>query len=91
MRPILKRFELPLRSTYTVVIRVATIIVAYPGFELGVVPPFGGPAGDRVVIDRALSDTEHLIVEAGVHDTSLRLRTHDLLALTSAQVADIVA
>jgi len=62
---------------------------AYPQFELGAVPPFGGPAGDRVVVDRTLTGTDHVIVEAGVHETSLRLRTEDMLAVCAAQIADI--
>jgi len=65
------------------------LISAYPEFELGAVPPFGGPTGDRVVIDRSLAVTDHVIVEAGVHDTSLRLRTEDVLSITDARVADI--
>lgn len=65
------------------------LVSAYPQFELGAVPPFGGPAGDRVVFDRELAGRDHIIVEAGVHDTSLRIRTDDLLELTAAQVADI--
>ena len=33
---------------------------AYPEFELGAVPPFGGPEGDRVVVDRSLGKTDHV-------------------------------
>lgn len=62
---------------------------AYPEFELGAVPPFGGPEGDRVVIDRRLAEVDHVVLEAGVHDTSLRLRTEDLLMVADAQLADI--
>ena len=65
------------------------LVSAYPQFELGAVPPFGGPAGDRVVIDRTLVDTDYVSVEAGVHNTSLRLRTEDLLTITSSLVTDI--
>ncbi|SRR6266508_1776267 len=60
----------------------------YPEFELGAVPPFGGRA-DRVLVDRRVVDHEHVVLEAGTHDTSLRLRTTDLLALTAAQVLDL--
>lgn len=67
------------------------LVSAYPQFELGAVPPFGGPAGDRVVVDHALAGNDHLVVEAGVHVTSLRLRTEDLLTITAAHVADIGA
>ena len=64
---------------------------AYPEFELGAVPPFGGPEGDRVVVDRSLGETDHVVVEAGVHNTSLRLLTQDLLAVTNAELAAIAA
>lgn len=67
------------------------LAAAYPQFELGAVPPFGGPTGDRVVVDRTLVDTDHVILEAGVHETSLRLRTEDLIAITTALVANIGA
>jgi prolyl-tRNA editing enzyme YbaK/EbsC (Cys-tRNA(Pro) deacylase) len=61
---------------------------AYPQFELGAVPPFGGPS-DRVVIDATLVDAGYIVIEAGAHDASLRLRPRDLVELTRAQVADI--
>ena len=34
---------------------------SYPQFELGAVPPFGGPEGDRVVVDRALSECDSIV------------------------------
>jgi prolyl-tRNA editing enzyme YbaK/EbsC (Cys-tRNA(Pro) deacylase) len=63
---------------------------AYPAFELGAVPPFGGPAGDRVVIDRSLLEFDYVVLEAGSHDASVRLGSHDLVSVTNALVADIV-
>jgi Ala-tRNA(Pro) deacylase len=65
------------------------LLTSYPQFELGAVPPFGGPAGDEVVVDRTLAERDQVVLEAGVHDTSLRLRTDDLLAVAGAQLADI--
>ena len=65
------------------------LVTAYPQFELGAVPPFGGPAGDRVVVDRRLVEQEHVVLEAGVHDTSLRLRTDDLLTAADAELVDV--
>jgi len=67
----------------------AELVAAYPGFELGAVPPFGGPEGERVVVDRRLAEVDHVVLEAGVHNTSLRLRTDDLLTVADAQLADI--
>jgi len=60
----------------------------YPEFELGAVPPFGGAAGE-VVVDVGLAECEHVLVEAGVHDVSLRLRCEDLLNVAEARLADI--
>jgi len=74
--------------------RLATeveLAVAYPAFELGAVPPFGGPKGDRVVIDRRVAGLDTVIVEAGSHSDSLRLATADLVRITGADVADVVA
>ena len=64
---------------------------AYPAFELGAVPPFGGPGGERVVIDRRVAALESVIVEAGSHSDSLRLATADLVRITDATVADVIA
>jgi Ala-tRNA(Pro) deacylase len=63
----------------------------YPMFELGAVPPWGGPAGDRVLVDSRLARRESIVLEAGAHDESLRMQTNDLLAVASAHVADLAA
>ena len=67
----------------------AELAEAYPMFELGAVPPFGGTTGDRTIVDRRLADQESVVVEAGSHTESLRMRTRDLIAITRAQIADI--
>jgi Ala-tRNA(Pro) deacylase len=64
---------------------------AYPAFELGAVPPFGGPAGDRVIVDRMLAELDEVVLEAGSHDQSVKMRTSDLLTLSGAEVAEISA
>lgn len=67
------------------------LVSVYPQFELGAVPPFGGPGGDLVVVDLELAERDHVVFEAGVHDASLRLRTADLLRIADAQLAEIAA
>ena len=62
---------------------------AYPGFELGAVPPFGGPSGDRVIVDQGLACEDEVVLEAGTHDRSVKLHMRDLLALSGAEVADV--
>ncbi len=75
-------------------IRFATeeeLAEAYPAFELGAVPPFGGPEGEQVIVDRRIADLESVIVEAGSHSDSLLLATADLVLITGAKVADVIA
>jgi Ala-tRNA(Pro) deacylase len=60
----------------------------YPDFELGAVPPFGGRK-DRVLVDERLAGRDTVVVEAGSHDRSGRLKVGDLVRLTRAQLADI--
>jgi Ala-tRNA(Pro) deacylase len=60
----------------------------YPEFELGAVPPFGGGA-DRVLVDSRLAERDTVVLEAGSHERSVRLRTADLLRITRAEVVDL--
>jgi Ala-tRNA(Pro) deacylase len=71
------------------VLHEADLVTVYPQFELGAVPPFGGPAGDSVVVDSALAEAEHVVFDAGVHDTAIRIRGEDLVAVAHAATADI--
>jgi Ala-tRNA(Pro) deacylase len=65
------------------------LVIAYPMYELGAVPPFGVPAGDRVLLDRRLAERDSVVLEAGSHSESVRLKTTDLLSLSGAEVEDI--
>ena len=72
--------------------RLATeteLAAAYPEFELGAVPPVGGPDGDAVILDRRLADHESLIFEAGSHEESVRVETEALVRLAHARIADV--
>jgi prolyl-tRNA editing enzyme YbaK/EbsC (Cys-tRNA(Pro) deacylase) len=60
----------------------------YSDFELGAVPPFGGP-DDDVLVDEELAARDSVVLEAGTHERSVRLKAADLVRLTKAQVADI--
>ena len=62
---------------------------AYPEFELGAVPPVGGPEHDLVLVDERLRDAESVVFEAGTHDHSVRIRTADLISIADARIADI--
>jgi prolyl-tRNA editing enzyme YbaK/EbsC (Cys-tRNA(Pro) deacylase) len=60
----------------------------YPDFPLGAVPPFGGRE-DQMIVDERLAGRDSVVLEAGSHDRSVRLKTADLIRLARAQVADI--
>jgi Ala-tRNA(Pro) deacylase len=60
----------------------------YADFELGAVPPFGGKK-DPVILDSRLAEHDSVVLEAGTHEQSVRLKTADLLRLSKARVADI--
>lgn len=62
---------------------------AYPQFELGAVPPVGGPEHDRVLMDEGLRECEWVVFEAGTHEHSVRIKTADLVAVAGAQISDI--
>ena len=73
-------------------VRLATeaeLAERYPMFELGAVPPVGGPDGDRVIVDTRLARLESAVFDAGSHNESVRMRTDDLLILAAAETADI--
>lgn len=65
------------------------LVGAYPEFELGAVPPIGGPF-DCVLVDERVFEHQFVVFEAGTHDESIRLRTGELLSIADAEVADLV-
>jgi Ala-tRNA(Pro) deacylase len=67
----------------------AELVLAYPTFELGAVPPFAGPVGDCVVVDKQLAFSDSVVFEAGSHSESVRLKTTDLLVVAEAEIADL--
>jgi Ala-tRNA(Pro) deacylase len=69
----------------------AELALAYPTFELGAVPPFAGPVGDRVVVDKKLAFCDSVVFEAGSHSESVRLKTTDLLVVAEAEIVDLCA
>lgn len=64
------------------------LALAYPDFEVGAVPPLGGPA-DEAIVDVRLAERPNVIVEAGAHDVSVKVPTHDLVVAAHADVADV--
>ena len=65
-----------------------TLAGAYPEFELGAVPPTGAH-GDRVLVDLLVCENEYVVLEAGTHEQSLRIKSADLIAQNHALLADL--
>ncbi len=66
----------------------AVLAGAYPEFELGAVPATGAHR-EPVLVDRRVCENDHVVLEAGTHEQSLRIKTADLLLLNHARLADI--
>jgi len=62
----------------------------YPEFELGAVPPIGGPP-DEAVVDRRVAGRRAIVFEAGSHDRSVKMEASDLVSLVGGRVADVCA
>jgi len=60
----------------------------YGEFELGAVPPVGGP-DDEVIVDHRLAARRDVVFEAGSHDHSVRVEASDLVSLAGGRVADV--
>lgn len=67
----------------------AEVTYAYPLFELGAVSPFGGPGGDRTVVDPHILAQGSVVFEAGSQRESVRMRCVDIVELSHAWVAPI--
>jgi Ala-tRNA(Pro) deacylase len=63
----------------------------YREYELGAVPPLGGTRAELAILDTSLISRATIVIEAGAHDTSLRLSPRDLVHACGAWIADIRA
>jgi Ala-tRNA(Pro) deacylase len=61
----------------------------FPDFDLGAVPPLGGARHEPVLVDRRVAERDAIVLEAGSHEQSIRLKPADLVRAADAQVADI--
>lgn len=61
----------------------------YSEFALGAVPPFGGRE-DRVIVDPRLAERDSVVLEAGSHERSVRMKAADLVRVARAEIVDII-
>lgn len=53
----------------------------FPDCEPGAEPPFGSMYDIRTVIDPILDEDEYIVFRAGTHDTTMRMRMSDYVAV----------
>jgi prolyl-tRNA editing enzyme YbaK/EbsC (Cys-tRNA(Pro) deacylase) len=73
-------------------LRLATeeeIKVAFPGFEVGALPPFGGSIPLPEVVDIRVLYRERIMCAAGDHRHGVLLDPRELLRLAEPRVADV--
>ncbi len=62
---------------------------AFPGSDLGAMPPFGNLFHLPVYVNRALAEDETIVCRAGTHTDTISLRYVDFLRLVQPVVADL--
>ena len=55
--------------------------------ELGAEPPLGSLFDMPMVVDQAIADDEHILFQAGRHDTAISMRTREYLQVTQPTIA----
>jgi Ala-tRNA(Pro) deacylase len=58
----------------------------FPDCEVGAMPPFAGPNGLPVLMDRDLRDNREIVFEAGSHTESIRMATDDYVKLANPRL-----
>jgi len=59
------------------------------GCEVGACYPLGNLIRTRTIFDSDIAECEDVVFNAGLHDTSIRMRARDLMALVDPDVYDV--
>lgn len=62
---------------------------AFPGCEVGAMPPFGNLFGIPVLVDTSLAEDDRIIFQAGTHTDTMSLRYSDFERLVRPKLAGI--
>jgi Ala-tRNA(Pro) deacylase len=63
----------------------------FPDCQIGTMPPFGNLYGVDVYVDRALTEDEEIVFQAGTHLAAMKLRYEDFAGLVHPKVAEFHA
>jgi Ala-tRNA(Pro) deacylase len=64
---------------------------AFPGCEVGAMPPFGNLFGIPIYVDRSLQQEEEIVFNAGTHTLTAKLAFEDFVRLTEPQIAEFTS
>ena len=73
-------------------LRLATeneLAAAFPQFELGALPPFGGLLGIAQIVDDRLLDHDQVLCNGGDHRHSLKVDPGEIVRAAGARLADL--
>jgi Ala-tRNA(Pro) deacylase len=59
--------------------------------ELGAEPPFGSLYGIETYLDPTIEEDTEIVFRAGTHDTTMRMRVADYLAVEDPMVVDVAS
>ncbi|MCE7929322.1 MAG: YbaK/EbsC family protein [Dehalococcoidia bacterium] len=78
-----------LRAKEARLAREMEFAAAFPGCEVGAMPPFGNLFGIPVLVDTSLAEDERIIFQAGTHTDTMSLRYRDFERLVKPKLADV--
>jgi Ala-tRNA(Pro) deacylase len=61
---------------------------AFPGCDVGAMPPFGNLFGIPIWVDRSLEQDDEIVFNAGTHTLTAKLAFNDFVRLTEPRIAD---
>jgi Ala-tRNA(Pro) deacylase len=61
---------------------------AFPGCEVGAMPPFGNLFGIPIWVDRSLEQDDEIVFNAGTHTLTAKLAFDDFVRLTEPRIAE---
>ena len=64
---------------------------AFPGCEVGAMPPLGHLYGFDTFVDRALTADETIVFQAGTHEDTVHMKRADFERLEQPRIADLAA
>ncbi len=82
----LQDLQAELEVTHLEMLAESAVNKLFPDCEQGAIPPLGRLYGMEVWVDRAVSDSEHVIFCAGTHEDCIRMKYSDFAKLAKPRI-----